>query len=174
MSLRIALLGLLVEAGPSSGYDLTKHFGLSTSNVWSAKHSQIYPELRKMEADGAVTAVEESGARNKRTYEITDGGRGELRRWLIETDPNRDVRSEACLRLFMLPLLDPEESLPLLRAEAAVYQVRVNRLKSLAESMDSDLNRYQATLGVLNMTALRDWATYVADDIERKAAEKRA
>ncbi|MBA3728896.1 MAG: PadR family transcriptional regulator, partial [Actinobacteria bacterium] len=44
MSLRHALLGLLAER-PMSGYDLTKVFDSSLAYVWSAKHSQIYPEL---------------------------------------------------------------------------------------------------------------------------------
>jgi len=168
----MALLGLLEENGAASGYDLTKAFEKSTSNVWTAKHSQIYPELRKMETDGDVTAVAE-GARGKRTYRITDEGRTELRRWLVETDPNRSTRSEACLRMFMLPLLEPEEAVPLLRAEAAVYDIRITRLRSIAERAREEERTqdwYQCLMGVNNMSGLRDWASFVADDIEKRAA----
>ena len=172
MSLRVALLGLLADVGPASGYDLAKHFEKSTNYVWSAKHSQIYPELRKMEADGVVGASEE-GARGKRMYEITADGRHELRRWLLETEPAWNVRNEGALRLFLLPLLEPAEAVPLLRAEAATYDVRVRRLTetcAAAEEADDVVSGYQVRLGIGNYTALRDWATAVADDMEKRAA----
>lgn len=169
MSLRIALLGLLKESGRASGYDLTKHFEMSSANMWSAKHSQIYPELRKMEADGAVTA-EEGGARGKRIYEITVSGTEELRRWLVETDPVRTTRNEAGLRMFLLPLLRPQESVPLLRAEALHYTARKERLCELRPRKMRSIDRYQLRMGEMIMSAFAEWATETADDIERRAA----
>lgn len=84
MSLRHALLALLT-AQPMSGYDLAKVFDRSVAYVWHAPYSQIYPELRRMEADGLV-AVElvPRGQRAKRIYSISREGREELVRW-IET-----------------------------------------------------------------------------------------
>ncbi|GIG67446.1 PadR family transcriptional regulator [Phytomonospora endophytica] len=169
MSLRIALLGLLVESGAASGYGLTKHFELSAGNVWHAKHSQIYPELRKMEADGAIETVEE-GARGKRTYDVTEAGRVELRRWLVEHEPERTIRNEASLRMFLLPLLGPEESVPLLRAEAAMYTTRAKRLDEICSHIGNDVSMYQARMGYHNMRAMEAWATETADAIEQKAA----
>ena len=51
MSLRHALLDLLAGE-PMSGYDLARLFSVSLGNVWPAQHSQIYPELAKLSADG--------------------------------------------------------------------------------------------------------------------------
>ncbi|MEO2119555.1 MAG: PadR family transcriptional regulator, partial [Microbacterium sp.] len=59
MSLRYALLALL-RVGPLSGYELAKQFTQSVGHVWHAPDSQIYPELRKMEADGLVEAEEQA------------------------------------------------------------------------------------------------------------------
>src|ERR1035438_4350623 len=59
MSLRHALLAILAVE-PMTGYDLTKHFDRSAGNVWHAPHSQIYPELRKLESAGLVTAESEA------------------------------------------------------------------------------------------------------------------
>ena len=64
MSLRHALLGLLADKA-ASGYELTKQFELSLANVWSASHSQIYPELQRMAERGWVVAGDE-GARGRR------------------------------------------------------------------------------------------------------------
>jgi PadR family transcriptional regulator AphA len=95
MSLRHALLGLL-DVAPMSGYTLLKQFDRSVAYVWQAPHSQIYPELRRMEADGLIVGhAEPRGSHaTRRTYSITIAGRDELRRWVEEptaAQPERDI-----------------------------------------------------------------------------------
>src|SRR3954470_5792529 len=103
MSLRHAVLGLL-ERRPSTGYELTETFDRSLRTSWHARHSQIYPELAKLETAGLVEVVGH-GARRSKTYGLTAAGRAELRRWLVETEPDRSQRNESGLRLFLTPLL---------------------------------------------------------------------
>jgi PadR family transcriptional regulator, regulatory protein AphA len=88
MSLRHALLAMLT-AEPMTGYQLVKYFDGTVAFVWSAPHSQIYPELRRMENDGLVVAdVVRRGERaRKRVYSITDAGVAELHRWETELTP---------------------------------------------------------------------------------------
>src|SRR5271156_1253910 len=98
MSLRHALLGLLT-AQPMTGYDLAKVFDRSVEFVWHAPHSQIYPELRRMEADGLIAA--ESlfrGRRPKRVYAITADGRRELEQWVAEPSVPERVRDPQRLK----------------------------------------------------------------------------
>lgn len=95
MSLRHALLALL-SAEPMTGYDVTKQFDGSVGYMWQAPHSQIYPELRRMEEAGLVSAEEIPRGEKalKRRYSLTDDGLAELRRWLSELPsypPERDV-----------------------------------------------------------------------------------
>ena len=99
MSLRVALLGILT-AEPMTGYDLVKYFDGTVGFVWSAPHSQIYPELRRMEAGGLVRArVVPRGQRaTKRIYEITDNGRRELQAWVAELQPVQPERDVARLK----------------------------------------------------------------------------
>ena len=59
---------------PSTGYELTQCFDKSLANAWHASHSQIYPELAKLEDEGMVEVVGE-GARRSRTWAVTDAGR---------------------------------------------------------------------------------------------------
>src|SRR3954464_13655613 len=105
MSLRYAVLGLLARR-PSTGYELTRTFDRSLSTSWHAGHSQIYPELAKLEAAGLITLVGE-GARRSKTYDITETGRAELRRWLVEAEPDRSRRSQSSPLLPHTPLLRP-------------------------------------------------------------------
>ena len=104
---------------PCTGYELTQWFDSSLSNAWHASHSQIYPELAKLEAEGLVEVVGE-GARRCKTWAVTDAGREELRRWLIETEPNRAQRNETALRWFLVFRLEPERAPRGARARAGV------------------------------------------------------
>ena len=94
MALRYAILGYLSTA-PGSGYDLAQQLQGGLGWFWSASHSQIYPELKRLEDAGLVesepTTVGEK--LEKRIYSITDEGRRVLTAWAAGPPvyrPNRD------------------------------------------------------------------------------------
>jgi PadR family transcriptional regulator, regulatory protein AphA len=99
MSLRHALMALL-DATPMTGYTLAKQFDQSAAFVWHAPHSQIYPELRRLETAGLIEGREEPRGTHgtKRTYALTDEGRAELRRWVGELTPLPRERDGAYLK----------------------------------------------------------------------------
>ena len=49
-TLRYAMLGLIQRA-PATGYDISKAFSGRLGSIWGARHSQIYPELKKLTED---------------------------------------------------------------------------------------------------------------------------
>jgi PadR family transcriptional regulator, regulatory protein AphA len=99
MSLRHALLALL-EAGPMTGYELAKQFDVSVDYLWHAPHSQIYPELRRMEAVGLVEAesLPRGERATKRPYSLTAAGAEELVAWIRLQETAPPVRDPAYLR----------------------------------------------------------------------------
>jgi DNA-binding PadR family transcriptional regulator len=129
MSLRHALLGALADR-PRTGYELLKHFEQSLAYAWPASHSQIYPELARLRDDGLIEQTG-AGARNSKTYAVTDDGLAEIRRWLRETDPDRRVRSDAALRTFFLWLLEPEEARVELEREHRYWRDRLDELEAI-------------------------------------------
>ena len=120
MALRYALLGALADQ-PRTGYELLKHFQQSLAYAWPASHSQIYPELARLLEDGLIEQTG-SGARNSKTYAVTDAGIAEVRAWLRDTAPDRRVRSDAALRTFFLWLLEPAEAREQLEGERGYWQ----------------------------------------------------
>lgn len=100
MSLRSALLTLL-SAGPHTGYDLAKNFHSSVGFLWHAPDSQIYPELKKMQAedliDGYPVPWGTKGA-TKTEYVITQAGRQYLTDWQSRPVSYRPERSEIRLK----------------------------------------------------------------------------
>jgi DNA-binding PadR family transcriptional regulator len=120
VSLRYAVLGALADH-PRTGYGLMKHFQGSLAYAWPASHSQIYPELARL-LDEALIEQTAEGARGSRTYALTEAGVEEMRRWLLETEPDRRVRNDAALRTFFLWLLEPDEAIAHLERERAYWQ----------------------------------------------------
>ena len=53
-TLKYAILGLLSRED-MTGYDIAKIFNAELANFWNAKHSQIYPELKRLTEEGLVT-----------------------------------------------------------------------------------------------------------------------
>ncbi|MFC6087295.1 PadR family transcriptional regulator [Sphaerisporangium aureirubrum] len=172
MSLRIALLGLLKFSGPASGYDLTKAFERSINYVWQAGHSQIYPELAKMAADGLI-GVEAQGTRGRKTYAITPEGSDELHHWMTSRVPTlAPVRSESALQAFLLPLLEPQEALDILRRMQEAVAARVKELEDLRAAKrerqvgdGSGLGYYSLDLGIRHARTALDWTKATATDI---------
>jgi DNA-binding PadR family transcriptional regulator len=137
MSLRHAMLGLLAVE-PATGYDLTRKFDRSLANAWHASHSQIYPELARLEEAGLVEVVAE-GARRSKTYALTDAGRAELRRWLVEVEPSRQQRNESAVRMFLAPrLLEPEDARVALERDLRDVLAQRAMLEEIAATLESD------------------------------------
>ena len=169
MSLRHAILGLLA-GGPASGYELTKQFDLSLANVWSARHSQSYPELQKMAAAGWVEAGDE-GARGRKEYEITADGRAELERWLTSPLPERTQRNELLLRVFFLWTLPDEEAERFLLDAAARAREIHQRLDALDVAVPWDdtrsdlMGRLVLEQGLRVAATIAEWANWAAGQI---------
>jgi PadR family transcriptional regulator AphA len=159
MSLRHAVLGLLTMQ-PSTGYELTQRFDRSLSNAWHASHSQIYPELAKLEEAGMVEVVSE-GPRRSRTWAVTDAGRSELTRWMTDVDPNRTQRNETGLRWFLMELLEPAERRAVLERELAFAQAEHQKLEEIVKVIDSlpkgSPFRSTADLGLRVNSVMQDW-----------------
>jgi PadR family transcriptional regulator, regulatory protein AphA len=178
MSLRYALLGLLAEE-PASGYDLTKKFERALRRyAWHATHSQIYPELNRLAADGLAVVVAE-GARGRRTYAITDPGRAELRCWMLNPPEVFVVRSEFVLRMFLLSALVPDDAEALLRPiaegsdrELAILRDRLDAADATAPSgAGPALDRLVAEYGLRSFQTTHDWALWALNRIEESSSE---
>ena len=159
MSLRYAVLGLLARR-PSTGYELTQTFDRSLRTSWHASHSQIYPELGKLERAGLVEVVGR-GARRSKTYGLTDQGHDELRRWLVEAEPDRSQRNESGVRLFLTPLLDEKDQHTVYERDLAHIGGELAELEEvraqLQESSVPESFAPQVELGIRIDTVIRDW-----------------
>lgn len=102
--LKYVVLGLLSH-GDLAGYDIKKLFEGELGDFWYSNHSQIYPELKKMEDSGLIASHADTvGQRMTKTYyKILPQGEQELSAWLSEPlnalPPTRD---EFSMKLYLL------------------------------------------------------------------------
>jgi PadR family transcriptional regulator AphA len=126
------ILGLLSLA-PRSGYDIKAVVDRSTRFFWAASYGQIYPELRRLEADGLITGEDAAnGARGRRVYELTEAGREALRDWLLGTTTTVELRDESLLRLFFADNLPREQALGLLEGRRRGHEAYLEILNAIA------------------------------------------
>ncbi|AFA48351.1 PadR family transcriptional regulator [Acetobacterium woodii] len=88
-TLKYALLGL-INREPITGYDISKEFEKRImANFWHAKHSQVYPELKRL-LDEELISVEliiQGEKMEKKLYTITPKGHEEFVKWLSRDEP---------------------------------------------------------------------------------------
>jgi len=139
VSLKHAILGFL-EFGPKSGYDLKKTFDRSVASFWPAQHSQIYGTLARLEQDGlaTMTVVPQTGKPDRKVYEITEKGRGEVHDWLFGEIPSVASRSAFQIQTFFLGLLGTKETLDVLRRRAHCLEEAVQELRARIPEDDGE------------------------------------
>lgn len=100
MALEHAILVSLLEQ-PGSGYELARRFERSIGRFWTATHQQIYRVLKRMEADGWVTAVDvgQDGRPDKRDFTVSATGRDVLAGWLREPVQPEAVRHDLAVKV---------------------------------------------------------------------------
>lgn len=180
MSLRFALLGLLARES-LTGYDLTKRFDSTVGFFWSAKHSQIYPELANLTQEGLVTfeLVTQTSKPNKKIYTITEEGRNALRSWIDTPGDRRTVKDPLLMRIWVVGMIDPELALRQLREVAAEYEkrgVQLIQMEAMAREHGSDkttpdnegLGAYLTLkCGLMQHQAYSEWLNWAVGQLER-------
>lgn len=134
-TLKYAILGLMMQA-PVTGYDIAKAFGPGLGSFWSAKHSQIYPELKRLTEEGLIrySVVTQGERMEKKLYKITDVGQEDFMRWLSQDPPLEPTPKDVFrLRSYYSQWLAEEDYLRLLESQ---IEKRTQKYSYLKERLD--------------------------------------
>jgi DNA-binding PadR family transcriptional regulator len=134
------LLGLLARE-PSSGLDLTRALQQRIAFFWHARHSQVYPELARLEAEGLVshTVVPQRDRPDKKVYALTEGGRHVLLDWLVAPTDAPQIRDELLVKVTSFWLIEPARAIDLLLDQARQHEERLAMLEGLERGMQADV-----------------------------------
>jgi DNA-binding PadR family transcriptional regulator len=180
-TLGYALLGLLARQ-PLSGYDIAAQLQRGVGPFWHARHSQIYPELARLEAGGLVEheVVEQHDRPSKKVYAVTDAGRAALAEWVVSPPPEvAAIRSELTLRAYSVWLADPGRAAEMLRDQERAHREQLARYERAREDVQhspeaSDPKTLEfasyATLlrGIGYERELAEWCAWLATELQRR------
>ncbi len=166
-----------------SGYDLAGRMRARVGHFWEARHSQIYPELARLEEEGLVThrVVEQQDRPDKKVYEITEEGLEALKEWVTEPPAPRPSRDELVLKAYSLWVAEPEKALALFRDQERRHEEQLLEYESLEEWMKkewgtdilrTDSSRFASyaalRCGILYEHAYSEWCRWVVSRLEGK------
>lgn len=181
-TLGYAILGLLARES-LSGYDVTQRMRGKVGFFWGAGHSQIYPELARLEEGGFVThsVVEQRERPDKKVFEITQAGLDALREWAAAAPPRRPPKDELTLKAYSVWLVDGEAAARLFREEGRRHEEQLAQYEEIRVRMEEewsdDIGRpatprfaSYATLrrGILYERGNAEWCRWLAEAVEGK------
>jgi PadR family transcriptional regulator AphA len=136
-TLGYALLTMLARR-TLSGYDLVRSMKRPIGFFWHARHSQIYPELARLQNEGLVTfeVVEQDDRPDKKIYTITEAGRAALQRWAAAPMEFPVERSELMLKAYSVWLAEPGQAIKLFRSHAEYHAAQLARYEQILGELE--------------------------------------
>ena len=135
-TLGYALLGVLAR-GPRSAPELVAALANPVGFFWNALHTQIYPELVRLERAGLVTheLLAPRGRRSTKRYAATEAGRAALAAWASAPVPMDPDRSRFMLKVYSLWLAEPPAAAHLLREHERLHAERLATYEAIEAEM---------------------------------------
>ncbi len=174
MSAQQILLGLL-ESGPRHGYDLKREYEARFPELRPLRFSQIYATLARLDRDGLVTLIGESGGQgpDRKEYAITDSGVSDLETWLATPLPaDEPPRGELFLKV-ALALLSGRDAAPLLAAQRALHMEQMRALTRRKAAATSEAEIVVSDFGLFHLEADLQWIEHTSKRLSGLAAELR-
>lgn len=184
MSLPHIVLGLLDE--PASGYDIKNKFNRSLVHFWGAELAQIYPTLKKLEAQGLLECEEVPSSKGpvRKIYRRTTAGDAVLMDWLSAPPHTGATRVPYLAQTYFLNHLDsPARALAFFGNLKATVTAKLQYLESanaewashypnFPESLSDEDFYKQMTLenGLAVWRARLTWCENCIDRIQRRFA----
>ena len=179
-ALGFALLGLLARQ-PLSGSELTSQIKERVGPFWSTSHSQVYPELARLEARGLATheLVPQRDRPAKKVYAISGSGLAALRRWVTAPLLPATARDELVLRAYSVWVADPTAAAAFFREQEHRHAHRLAayeaKLAGMEEEWGDDVRRVDSPRfascaavrrGIGHEREQAEWCRWLAESLE--------
>lgn len=147
-TLKYAILGL-INRETMTGYDLMKVFNMELVNFWYAKHSQIYPELKKLTDEGMITyqILPEGDKLRKKSYSITEKGKQDFHNWILQQDLLEPTPKDIFrLKAYFIESLSNQEILAHFNYQLSQRQQKLAKLQNNMELLlaNKDISKIQS------------------------------
>ena len=173
---KYAILGML-SLRPMSGYDIRKTVQESIRFFWNESYGQIYPALKRLEAQKLVERARgaQKGRAGRQVFTLTRTGRRELQEWLTRKPQMQPFRNELLLKLFFGRLVPREACQEHLRHFRQRQEDFLRTYRQVEGWLHTEHERHPdlpfwlmtLTYGVHQARALRDWCDETLAALEK-------
>lgn len=158
---RVCLLAFVKRSRFTTGYEISNRLHGPSALLWPMSHSQIYPTLSELEAEGLIIGKwsNQSGKPDKKNYSVTPAATEEVNRWLIDlAEPLTHEEVLACS--YCLGMGDPLVIAEKLRDYRASMELEIRELeerrRSSTASADPHFQAEPDNFAILTLYRLAD------------------
>jgi DNA-binding PadR family transcriptional regulator len=172
--MRHALLALLSD-GPSYGWKLRQDFEARTGEVWPV-NGQVYTTLQRLERDGLIEADEAEVDGAQRRFQLTEGGRDELARWLqTPAELSAPLREDLVIKVMVALGLAHVDARALLQVHRRHLVEVMREYARVKDAAPDDVNLAMvADAEVFRLDAQVRWLDLVESTIAESGSQMRA
>lgn len=170
-----AILGIL-NLSPSTGYDIKKYSDKVLSGFWNENFGHIYPTLKMMLEDGMIEIVFREKNEKKVRYGITEKGKQELDKWLLEETLQQSIRSEFMLKLLFSSSQPRENVIRMLESHKELHEKNVEKYLGMQRDLEQGIQEItkeracfiKAVLksGILSSEAIIQWCDETIEEMQ--------
>lgn len=138
---------------PMSGYDMKKFSEQSLAHFWHESYGNLYPRLKRLEAEGSIRGQREARAHapDAIVYSITDSGRERFQAWLDDDPEPERIRNELLLKVFFGAQSSLATCREHLRRERAQQQRTLDRYDAIGELTATGEDRPDAPFWAMSL-----------------------
>jgi DNA-binding PadR family transcriptional regulator len=164
-----SILGVLTS-GPLTGSEITACIDLTVGHFWHMTRSQVYAELKRLEALEYVS-FGAPGARNMRQCTLTPAGENAFRAWVNEEPPVGNVRFALALTMAFQDFLEPGKAIAFLESHRRAHIARLAQYRTYEEkTVEKDFALWSTVrLGIRYEQSIVDWIDEVGAEFARRS-----
>jgi DNA-binding PadR family transcriptional regulator len=162
LSPEMALLGLLYKQ-PGHGYDLHRTVNADLGQVWHLSQSQAYAILKRLEAQGDISAekIPQEKLPSRQLLQMTEQGRKNFLGWLDAPSggSTRAIRMEFITRLYFLKKYFPKKITRAFEQQRTEADTHIQRLESILAELPADqiYNRMSLEMRLKQLKFVLEW-----------------
>jgi DNA-binding PadR family transcriptional regulator len=149
-----------------SGYDINKRIKTRMGSFWDISYGQIYPILRTLQKEGAVTKkveINETGP-NRKVYSITNKGKTKLQEWLLIPAEPEKFKIELLLKVAF------GEQIPTSRVISHIEESKARHISALKNALTFE-KEFRANLDKSNRYFFALLTTLLGKNLHKAAIE---
>ncbi|HNC08685.1 MAG TPA: PadR family transcriptional regulator [Anaerolineales bacterium] len=162
LSPEMALLGLLYKES-GHGYDLHRTVNADLGHVWHLSQSQAYAILKRLEAQGDISAekIPQEKLPSRQLLQMTEQGRQKFLDWLDAPSggSTRAIRMEFITRLYFMKMYFPKRISKAFDQQRAEAEGHIQRLESALVELPADqvYNRMSLEMRLKQLKFVVEW-----------------